>query len=40
MKEFDLGLNRLFGDYEIHPKRGHNQGSHDKKDENTEIGFA
>jgi hypothetical protein len=40
MKEFDLGLNRLFGDNEIHPKRGHNQGSHYKKEKNPEIGFA
>jgi len=40
MKEFDLGLNRLFGDNEIHPKYGHNQGSCNKKEENPEIGFA
>jgi hypothetical protein len=40
MKEFDLGLNRLFGDNEINPKSGHDQGSRNKKKKNSKIGFA
>jgi hypothetical protein len=40
MKEFDLGLNRLFGDNEIHPKSRHDQSPHNKKEKNLKISFA
>jgi len=40
MKGFDLGLDWLFGDNEINPKSGHDQGSSNKKKKDPNIGFA